>query len=593
MVGKKKISLLLQIAILFVIGVILVNILFSWELNHFTSSVVMSNQIDRAEAAAKTITGYFDRYPARDWLLRYWYEHYDELDIEYDAAYSADTETAQKFNILRERHPGFTAEYAEAKDAEMLPEEDQKLFAEIMYSRLISHIDQLKDAHNLSYIFGVVTEEPYDRQIVLFISSRPGAVRGTEEGQIYPIGTEMPITEARRDAVRSAVAGEPRLSYNEDNKYVDYYYSLGAFETYEVLIGTSVYIAEIEESIRSQTGILRAMSMLFLVLLAAVLLFMILLVVLRPLKTIQKNISLYKNTRDSRTVAENLSKIRSHNEIEELSGDVAAMAEDLTAYMIRDKETAVREERVRTELGLARKIQAAVLPSGSSSHPDRKEFDICASMTPAREVGGDFYDFFLADDDRLCMVIADVSGKGVPAALYMMAAKTILSLLVKSGKSPSQILAEANNTICSNNPEEMFITVWLGILDLSTGKMICANAGHEFPVLKKPGGRYELIQDKHGFVLGGMEDMKYSEYELQMEPGSSLFLYTDGLPEAMNPDKLMFGTARILQDLNKEPERSPEKVLQSMSEAVDVYIQGMEPFDDLTMMCIAYHGPEK
>lgn len=591
--GKKKISLLLQIAILFVIGVILVNILFSVELNHFTSRVVMSNQRARAEAAAKTLDGYFDRYPANNWLLRYWYEHYDELDIEYDAAYSADTETAQKFNILRERHPGFTAEYAEAKDAEMLPEEDQKLFAEIMYSRLISHINQLNYAHDLSYIFGVVTEEPYDRQILLFISSRPGAVRGTESGQIYPIGTEMPVTEARREAVRSAVAGRPLLSYNEDNKYVDYYYSLGAFDTHQVLIGTSVYIAGIEESIRSQTAILRAMSMLFLVLLAVVLLFMILIVVLRPLKTIKKNISLYKNTKDSRTVAENLSKIRSHNEIEELSGDVAEMAEELTEYMIRDKETAVREERVRTELGLARKIQAAMLPPGISPYPDRKDFDICASMTPAREVGGDFYDFFLADDDRLCMVIADVSGKGVPAALYMMAAKITLSSLAKSGKSPSQILAEANNTICSNNPEEMFITVWLGILDLSTGKMICANAGHEFPVLKKPGGRYELIQDRHGFVLGGMEDMKYSEYELQMEPGSSLFLYTDGLPEAMNPDKLMFGTARILQNLNTEPERSPEKVLQSMSEAVNVYIQGMEPFDDLTMMCISYHGPEK
>ena len=590
--GKKKISLLLQIAILFVIGVILVNLLFSWELNHFSIGVVMSNQRAGAEAAAKTLNGYLYHFPSRDWLFRYWYEHYDELDIEYDASYSADTETAQKFNLLKERHPGFTAEYAGAEDVEMLPEEDQRLFAEIMYSRLISYIDQLKYAHDLSYVFGIVTEEPYDRQVLLFISSSPGGVRGNDNGQIYPIGTVMPVTEARQDAVRSAIAGEPLLSYNEDHKYVDYYYSIDSFDTHEVLIGTSVYIVGIEESIRSQTAILRAMAMLFLVLLAAVLLFMILIVVLRPLKTIQKNISLYKNTKDGRTVAENLSKIRSYNEIAELSGDVAVMAEELTAYMIRDKETAVREEHVRTELGLAKRIQAAMLPPGISSYPDRKDFDICASMTPARAVGGDFYDFILNDDNRLCMVIADVSGKGVPAALYMMVSKIILSQLIKSGRSPSQILAEANATICANNPEEMFITVWLGILDLSSGKMTCANAGHEYPMLRKPGALYELIQDRHGFVLGGMEGIKYCEYELQMDPGSSLFLYTDGLPEAVGPGQLMFGTDRILQNLNTAPDRSPEEILKSMKEAVDVYIQETEPFDDLTMMCITYHGPD-
>ena len=175
----------------------------------------------------------------------------------------------------------------------------------------------------------------------------------------------------------------------------------------------------------------------------------------------------------------------------------------------------------------------------------------------------------------------------------MMASKITLSHLIKSGRSPAQILADANASVCSNNPEEMFVTVWLGLLDLVIGKMICANAGHEYPMLRKPGEPYELIKDKHGFVLGGMDGMKYREYELPMEPGSSLFLYTDGLAEAVNPDNEMFGTERIRKTLNTDPTRSPGEILRSMKDAAEEYVRGLDPFDDLTMMGFTYHGPSR
>ncbi|MDO5456066.1 MAG: PP2C family protein-serine/threonine phosphatase, partial [Eubacteriales bacterium] len=224
-------------------------------------------------------------------------------------------------------------------------------------------------------------------------------------------------------------------------------------------------------------------------------------------------------------------------------------------------------------------------------YPDRKDFGIYASMTPAREVGGDFYELFLVDDSHLCLMIADVSGKGIPAALFMMSSKILLEHNVKMGKSPARVLADINTAICNKNIEDMFVTVWLGIMDLAAGKMICANAGHEYPMLKKPGERYEIIKDKHELVLGAMRDREYHEYELSIEPGSFLFLYTDGLPEAINPDEQMFGTDRILEELNKEPDRSPEEILHEMKEAVVKYSEGMEPFDDLTMMSFAYYGP--
>ena len=326
--------------------------------------------------------------------------------------------------------------------------------------------------------------------------------------------------------------------------------------------------------------------------LAMVCLLLIHYVVLAPLKTVQKNISLYKDTKDSRTVAENLSKIRSRNEIAELSGDVAAMAEELTDYMLRNEKTAARDARNKTEMALAGRIQTSMLPTVFPPYPERKDFDIFASMTPAREVGGDFYDFFLVDERHLCLMIADASGKGIPAALFTMVSEILLEHNVKMDKSPAQVLTEVNAAICRKNVEDMFLTIWLGILDLSTGEMVCCNAGHEYPMLKKPDGPYELIKDKHGFVLGGMGDTEYHEYTLQLEPGSALFLYTDGLTEASNRDGEMFGTGRILEKLNTEPGLGPEETLLGMKKAVDAYVQGLEPFDDLTMIGLRYHGPE-
>ena len=256
----------------------------------------------------------------------------------------------------------------------------------------------------------------------------------------------------------------------------------------------------------------------------------------------------------------------------------------------KHREEAERE-RIGNELSLATRIQADMLPNIFPAFPGRPDFDIYASMDPAKEVGGDFYDFFLVDDDHLCMVMADVSGKGVPAALFMMASKIILANNAMMGKSPAQILTDTNASICSHNRQEMFVTVWLGILELSTGKLIAANAGHEYPVLKKADGRFELLKDKHGFVIGGMEGIRYKEYELFLEPGAKLFLYTDGIPEATDAAEAMFGTERMLAALNREPDLPPEQILRNVRAAVNGFVNEAEQFDDLTMLCVEYHGP--
>ena len=281
---------------------------------------------------------------------------------------------------------------------------------------------------------------------------------------------------------------------------------------------------------------------------------------------------------------------RTGDEVEELAQSFATLSHKSIEYMNELVTVTAEKERIGTELSLANDIQSAMLPHIFPAFPNRSDFDVYASMDPAKEVGGDFYDYFLIDEDHLGVIIADVSGKGVPAALFMMASKIILQSVAMMGSSPAEILSKTNEALCSNNEAEMFVTVWIGILELSTGKLTAANAGHEFPALMGPDGKFEVYKDKHGFVLGGMDGLKYQEYELTLEPGSKIFLYTDGVPEATNANNELFGTDRMVEALNSNPKVSPEEILKNVRGAVDIFVEEAEQFDDLTMLCLEYKG---
>lgn len=282
--------------------------------------------------------------------------------------------------------------------------------------------------------------------------------------------------------------------------------------------------------------------------------------------------------------------IQTGDEVENLSQTMADMEREILDIEKALTSATAESERISTELDMARRIQAESLPNVFPPFPERTEFDIYASMHPAKEVGGDFYDFFLLDADHLGLVIADVSGKGVPASLFMMISMMLIRIAVNSGLSPAAALAYVNEHICENNPEEMFVSVWLGILDLRNGKMIAANAGHEYPFVKPADGPFTLLRDKHGFVIGGMAGLKYKEYELDFAPGAKLFVYTDGLPEATSTNVELFGLDRVTEALNRAGGGSPEEILKGMGDTVNDFVGEAEQFDDLTMLCIQYNG---
>ena len=591
---KKKrfpIGLIPQVAILFLVGILTTGLLTYVAERRLSNDSVMRHTEELGAEIANETRRALEDYPACDWLLRYWYANADTMDVEYDVSFTDGTETEEKCRELTRRHPELELRYITAAEIRSLPELDQKLFAEIAYSWLITRINEIKRSYRIDYLFCVVSPEPYDTQFFLFSGAEEDSVRGTDYEEVYPLGNVVTVAESQQIAMKNAKENANHLADAGD--YVDYYTYLCSFDDKAVFIGMTYSLPNLraDVEIQTKTGTVYAiLNQTFLSLLCLSLIFFF---VLRPLRKVQKNIRLYRETKDSASVTKNLARIRPHNEIGQLSGDVSDLAREIDDHLDRIRTITAEKERIGTELALATKIQAAMLPHIFPPFPDRSEFDIFASMDPAKEVGGDFYDFFLIDDDHLCMVMADVSGKGIPAALFMMASKIILQSCAMLGQSPAEILTKTNEAICSKNPENMFVTVWLGVLELSTGKLTAANAGHEYPIIKQPNGSFELFRDRHGFVLGGMAGARYRAYELQMAPGAKIFVYTDGVAEAKNASKIMFGTERTIAALNEQPDAAPEQLLKNVRRAVDGFVKDAEQFDDLTMLCLEYKGKEE
>lgn len=276
--------------------------------------------------------------------------------------------------------------------------------------------------------------------------------------------------------------------------------------------------------------------------------------------------------------------VRTNEEFASLSDDINATVTTLKRYI------AEAAARIDQELEYAKDIQRSALPSVFPPYPDRKEFSLYASMRAAKEVGGDFYDFFMLGENRLAFLIADVSGKGIPAAMFMMKAKTLIKSLAESGLPVDEIFTTANNELCANNDTGMFVTAWLGILDLQTGLVNVVNAGHNPPVLKRKDGMFAESPGNPGFVLGGLEDFPYQKTELQLMPGDQIYLYTDGVTEATDEAEQLYGEEHLLVTLNTHTDKDVQQLCAAVLESVDGFVGDAPQFDDITMLALQYNG---
>ena len=419
----------------------------------------------------------------------------------------------------------------------------------------------------------------------------------SDEEKSYKLGESGPFNPKFVDTINLVIETGKRPNKNE---YItsksQFGYNTYAIEPVSVdgevlVLGVEIPMKIIQSALRQYLIFAVCVSIFVLLIVISIYMAYLFKNVIKPINTIAVETGKFVDNGVKESTV--ITKIKTKDEIENLANNIIKMQGDINSYIENLTTITAEKERLGAELNVAKHIQASVLPCIFPAFPDRPEIEVFASMTPAKEVGGDFYDYFLVDENHLAMVIADVSGKGVPAALFMMISKTLIKSVAQTGISPKQILEKVNNQLCENNDAEMFVTVWIGIMDLTTGHMVCTNAGHEYPAIYRKNEGFELYHDKHGFVLAGMENVRYREYELQLNPGDIIYVYSDGVAEATDLNNCLYGTDRMIDALNACPNKTPKDIAVYVKQDVDAFAGEADQFDDITMLCVEFVGKNK
>ncbi len=459
------------------------------------------------------------------------------------------------------------------------------------YERTFSILCDIRENGGVEYLYVV---KPEEEEVWYLMDTDPSE-------DAIPLGFHEPYYEGafRENAQRMARGEriEPLISDEEFGWLMSVYYPLRTSAGMPAgYVGVDIRMNDVQEDLRN-FAIRSIVLMLALTVIFSALLIVItsrtLAVPIRRLSAAAEQLVAEEQAGETTgsSIFSQLS-VRTGDEVEALYGSLAQMERDINAYISDLVNVTAEKERIGAELNVAAQIQADMLPRIFPPFPERHEFDLYASMKPAKEVGGDFYDFFLIDDDHIGLVMADVSGKGVPAALFMVIAKTLIKNRAQMGGGPGEILEYVNDQLCEGNEAELFVTVWLAILEISTGRGLAANAGHEHPVIRRANGAYEPVIYRHSPAVATMEGLRFKEHSFELQPGDTLFVYTDGVTEATDANNALFGMDRMLAALNAALEAGPEALIRGVHGAIDRFVGRAPQFDDVTMLALRYDGPD-
>ncbi len=587
----KKRKLLTSAGLLLMLTFVLASVLNIAAINRVYSALQLRAMQMQATRITRHIRAELMEYAAWPWLFGYWEENCHRMDIP------AEGFGDQDWLHRHEKYIGTDIKSITVSDAGSLPEEEQKSFAEVCYLECSELFDSMKKDFGLQNIHCTAKRADEEASGIYGFAFFQGIGEDTPDreyalGTIWPYHPELhPVAERIYETGTDLDDLENTTSTTDGKEYLFAYSPLTINGEVRYLICMTMLWSDVKNEIRTNAGKVGIIISLLLFVILILLLLLLYAAIIRPVSKLQKSVQRYKDEKDSLRESGQLERIScSGNEIGLLAADVSEMMMEIDRYVEEIRIQTSERERIHTELNMAAGIQKSVLPDSFPAFPGREDFDIYASMMPAREVGGDFYDFFLVDPDHLCLVMADVSGKGVPAALFMMISKSILANNARLINSPAKILENANAAICASNKMKMFVTVWLGILELSGGKLVAANAGHEYPAVCMDHNGFSTLSDKHGLVLGVREGRTYTEYELYLRPGDKIFVYTDGVSEAVNEHNEMFGMERLIDALNECADQSPEEIIRNVHRSVNIFAGDTEQFDDLTMLCVEYRG---
>lgn len=534
--------------------------------------------------------------PNYEWLLKFWTDNSGIMDIVYDDQQALNDKEVR----FAELNPGLSSSYLHPEDLQNLSNESKLLYAEICFMDYTLLFDNLKEEYGLKYFY-LSAMISRGHQLYMLTGKLPEEHRGTDSTSIYTLGFENDphMVDLHPVQYQTFLTREEQKDleqrYDSEGKKVSKYNVYVPLDTH----ASEVYIISTNlDAVDTRAMLANSLSHIQIKAIVLVLLCMLIIVAafnrltIRPIQKLQKAIQGFTEDKDVDSMKASIKPVISENEIGRLATDVSDLSVELVRYTLEATQLAAQSERLRAELDLATKIQENALPNLEPDYNSYSEFDLAASMDPAKEVGGDFFDFFFIDREhtQLALVVADVSGKGVPAAMFMMTAMSKLRADIKLYGEPAKGLEKVNNELCRNNDEGMFLSAWVAIIDIKTGHMVHANAGHEYPAICRNGGEFELIKDKHDLVLAAMEDMPYHNYELDLKPGDFIFCYTDGVPEATTKENEQFGMDRMVEALNIDKTASSDQMLKNVRKAVDDFVGDADQFDDLTMLGIRYNG---
>ncbi len=574
---KKGQKILIQIGVIIIVLFTLVTIAVGNMVTMSSFSTSLSSNITLFEYYLEMLIDNIEEYQAFYWLLDYWRDNASDLVAE-----GIGSKDPGEIDDILKKLSKKTVNEVTPEDAASLSPEDQKRFAVKAYYDIqeIFRLYQNEDEEELGILLSmkndngdeviILTNAPEDEEDIML-----GLTGNVEEIQQVINNTE---TATKAKVWKWAFTTPGKMMIFGTSIPLEKYTGsssaemLGVFSA-ELVYGDMKYTDHIRRDVI-------CMMLLVLVLILTALYF----IVPMPLEKVKKCVSEYSDTKNANELTEKLAEIRSRNEIGAFADEFSALALEMERYTREMEVLAGERERVATELNVAQNIQLQMLPQ---VFPTGEKFLVFASMEAAKEVGGDFYDCYMIDEDHLVMTIADVSGKGVPAALFMAVSKTMLKNRSMLGGAPSEIFRHVNNWLCEGNDLCMFVTVWLGILTVSTGELVCANAGHENPALRMGDEPMHLVRTEHGSPLGLVEDMEFEDEHYKLSSGDALYVYTDGVPEAKAPDETMFGEERleaVLSGIAKDD--TPETIMRKVSDAVREFEGDQAQYDDCTMLCL-------
>ncbi len=532
-------------------------------------------------------------YDSASWLVPYWKDHGKEMELPVHGLEDYQSTWFKEHEWVYDTSPTSMSE----DDISAMTPEEQKQFAEFCYELIAEQFDYQEQTY-VKLNFRCIDVFQDDEAILLF----QGMEADDDMGECYQLGKPYPLTTKKKGALREAIEGprEYGLLYAVANDpeskqpYLVRYTPVEADGTVLCYVEVTFLWGELLHM--TLTYIIRR-TVLVMNIVFAFGFFLLLIVqgiwVIRRIRQIERTVEVYDQNKDSAEVAERLRrrlKVKRKDELDDLAVSFVTLTQDIDGYLSKIEAEAIERERTKAELSMAASIQEGQLPRIFPPYPDRSEFSLYASMEPAKEVGGDFYDFFFIDPDHLALVIADVSDKGVPAALFMMTAKTLIKSMLCSIKSPGVTMEHVNRQLYEANTAEMFVTVWVGVLTISTGELISVNAGHEKPVFYRAGEGWDLERVPHDMALAMLDNLTFTEQKTKLCPGDALFVYTDGVVESTSESLALFGNDRMLAALSEVPDAEPDEIITHMRDRLHEFVKEAEQFDDITMLCVRYFG---